>query len=356
MIDVFIPRFEPPLFEKAVSSLRAHSAVKTVMILAAEGALDLTRFGAALQQCPLKIFGGVFPAVLYQGMPQYEGVLLIGIDREAEISLITELNQLQNFTANQELQSKSGFLFIDAMAGGKDAFLAHFYNTFGIKMNLVGGGAGSLSFSQIPCIISNGGLNNNAAILATFDGQFEVSVAHGWTPVSDIMKVTETKGRELVSINWEPAYEVYRSFVEQHSGQQLSEHAFFDLAKSYPFGRPLIQAEYVIRDPISTNGKSIMLVDSLAPNEFVYIMHGEIDSLIAGAKRARGKLRTIEEKGLICFDCISRVLFLGDQFQFETAAVSNDQHLKGALTIGELANVGEGYLELYNKTICLATM
>ncbi|WP_459939537.1 hypothetical protein [Desulfonatronum parangueonense] len=47
---------------------------------------------------------------------------------------------------------------------------------------------------------------------------------------------------------------------------------------------------------------------------------------------------------------MSRVLFLEHNFDKELAAVEREMPLVGALTLGEIANTGDAYLEFYNKT------
>lgn len=53
----------------------------------------------------------------------------------------------------------------------------------------------------------------------------------------------------------------------------------------------------------------------------------------------------------LLIDCISRALFLEDEFDREIEAVYQENvPLIGALSMGEIANNGKDYLELYNKT------
>jgi hypothetical protein len=60
---------------------------------------------------------------------------------------------------------------------------------------------------------------------------------------------------------------------------------------------------------------------------------------------------------IILIDCISRVLFLGKEFEKEIQAVyQEDIPLIGALTLGEIANSGRDYLEFYNKTAVVGCM
>ena len=53
----------------------------------------------------------------------------------------------------------------------------------------------------------------------------------------------------------------------------------------------------------------------------------------------------------LIMDCISRSICLGKRFPHELEVLQVTGHLQvGALTIGEVANNGQDYLEFYNKT------
>ena len=94
----------------------------------------------------------------------------------------------------------------------------------------------------------------------------------------------------------------------------------------------------------------------------MHILTGDIDSLISAA----GEAATLGRENFsgnpshlvtFFFDCISRVLFLGDRFGEEIERVySPESPLIGALTIGEIANSGRDYLEFYNKTSVLGVL
>ena len=87
-----------------------------------------------------------------------------------------------------------------------------------------------------------------------------------------------------------------------------------------------------------------------------HILKGEIDSLVDAAgcayKDAAKDIESeSENKSIVFIDCISRVLFLEDDFDEELNAVYKEGlPMIGALTLGEIANSGKDYLEFYNKT------
>ncbi|MEL6845597.1 MAG: FIST C-terminal domain-containing protein, partial [Bacteroidota bacterium] len=92
------------------------------------------------------------------------------------------------------------------------------------------------------------------------------------------------------------------------------------------------------------------------------LTRGLLNSLVFAATKARalgeysfpkeGKAETH-----LFIDCISRVLFLEDQFYRELEAVyDSETPLLGALTLGEIANFGKDFLEFYNKTAVLGVL
>ena len=87
-------------------------------------------------------------------------------------------------------------------------------------------------------------------------------------------------------------------------------------------------------------------------------MHGNPSSLIAAAHSVA--LESIDndiyDTDLLLFDCISRVMFLGNQFEDELSAIqkhtpNGNAPLRGVATLGEIATAGNGFVEFFNKTI-----
>ena len=241
------------------------------------------------------------------------------------------------------------------MSSGIGGLIEVLFNQFGLEINYIGGGAGSLSLRNQPCIISNLGLLQDSAVLALTELPSSIGVAHGWKSISDAFKVTEAFGNRIITLDWRPAFEVYREVVEQHSGKSFDTMAFFDIAKAYPFGIAKLDAEMVVRDPMREERGDLICVGEVPKGAFVHILYGRPDTVIEAAGHALNLARlefSQEEPGLMLFvDCISRVLFLGDDFNQEISAVaSNEIPMVGALTLGEIANNGHDYLEFYNKT------
>lgn len=310
-----------------------------------------------------RVIGGVFPEIIFKGERKSEGILFVSLSFNLTTHIVDLSESSDTFSANLcDLQMAisdsmgSLFVFVDAFSKKKDDFIASLFNHFGIRPTYIGGGAGSLSFKPFPCVITNDGFYQDVAVIGLSENKIGLGVAHGWHSISTNLKVTKAVGNRLESINWRPAFEVYKEIVEKHSGLKFSDENFFDIAKSYPLGISKIDAEMVVRDPYMIKDNMIYLVDTIKEGEHVNVLHGDIKSLIKGAETAKEIALTKligdpNDQLFFCIDCISRVLFLQHEFSKELEIIGKADNVNGILSIGEIANSEESYLEIYNKTV-----
>jgi hypothetical protein len=127
------------------------------------------------------------------------------------------------------------FVFMDGLSQHISALIESMFNCWGLLPNYIGGGAGSLTFERKSCVFTGEGLLKDAAVFALADIKSGVGVAHGWKPVTGPLKVTEADRNTIISLNWRPAFEVYRETVEKISGKSFDNTDFFQLAKGFPF-------------------------------------------------------------------------------------------------------------------------
>lgn len=357
----------------ALSSMLAEvgsmADVTAVLVLAADNnAWTAEGFAPSLQATERPVFGGIFPQLLHGGERLERGTLVIGLTVPCRIGVVEGLSDTsadfdQALASTFPVAPSAGtmFVLVDGFARRISALIDSLFNNFGLSLNYLGGGGGSLSLQQKPCVITPGGLRQDVALLAWFDMPSGIGVAHGWQPVSGAFRVTEAEGNVIVSLDWRPAFEVYREIVEPHSGQKFGEDNFFALAKAYPFGIAKLGGEVVVRDPLMRSGERLVCVGELATGSFVHVLHGNRDTLIAAAEEARQSAERVFPAAAgapqleFFVDCISRVLFLEGDFDKELrAARVGSLPLVGMLSIGEIANSGDNYLEFYNKTSVVA--
>ncbi len=319
-----------------------------------------------LKQCKKPVFGGVFSGIIFNKEKLQQGTIVAGIRRSVSTAVIKNISSIIDLGAYLEqtcnwqfLQNKTMFVFVDGLSRRISELIESLFDCCGLFPNYIGGGAGSLTKKE-PCVICNEGLMEDAAVFALTDIRSGVGVAHGWEPVAGPLKVTEADHHTLISLNWRPAFEVYKEMVEKVSNKSFDSIDFFQRAKEFPLGIVKLAREMLVRDPIAVDGSRLVCVGDIPVNSFIYLLKGNKDSLIAGAINACQLAETSyrqaagekKEKQLITFfiDCVSRVLFLQSDFDEELEMVQMGYPLLGALTLGEISSTGKSYLEFYNKT------
>lgn len=348
----------------AFKTCEEEAGVKSLLIFMADtNHYDTTQLEPLLKASSKNILGGIFPEIIHNGKRKKEGLIIIRSAEKLQSSVFSldhTSEQVTNILLEKygEMSEVDGtlFVFVDALGFNKNAFLDSIFNFFGSHINYLGAGAGSLNFHSFPNIISNNGIFENSGLICLHPKKVTIGVAHGWKSISDPLKITKVDGKKIISINWQPAFEVYKKVVEEHSNLKLKKSSFIDLAKSYPIGIAIIDSEMLIRDPYGIEGDSLLLLDGIEEGVYVNIMNGSVESLLNGAKKAREK--AVPEKStknnIFCVDCISRVLYLNEDFDKELAIIQQDEKLNGILSLGEIANIGESFLECYNKTVVVA--
>jgi len=262
-----------------------------------------------------------------------------------------------------ELTNTCLLTFVDGLSENISHYLQQLYHNYGNRMKIMGGGAGSLSLVQQPCVFSNEGLFQNAAVLCPIQMEISLGVKHGWEKLHGPVVATRTKANIIYELNWKNAFEVYQQTVEYDSWKKINANNFFEISKAYPFGIARENGEDIVRDPIKvTEDGALVCVGDVPENTVLYILKGKNESLIQSAQSAIAssiKNVTNEIHHTLIVDCISRTLFLEDEFYKELEAINDAVHKEneesipqGVLSLGEISSNGEGFLEFYIYSHC----
>lgn len=360
------------VFARNLDEVSSAEGVRFVLVLACD-ANDYTpaAIDPILQRQPLPLLGGLFPQII-SGKELWEtGFVIVGFDREAEVRTVsglsdpeTDFEEVLDSIGVDFSKAKTLMLYVDGLSSRINGLVEELFSSFGLEGNYIGGGAGSLSFEQKPCIFTNDGLKADCAVIGFAELEAGIGVSHGWRELAGPFEVTEANHNEVVSLDWRPAREVYQEAVRTQTGAVFEGKSFYDVSKSYPFGISKLGAETIVRDPIAVGREgSIVCVGEVPQRAFVSILAGDPESLIAAAgqalQRAEEQLSCeTEHRSVLLIDCISRYLYLGKRFSDELLALSPEGEVPvyGALTIGEIANNRKDYLEFYNKTAVVGVL
>ena len=332
---------------------------------------DLNALIAQLNGMDIVFYGGVFPGVIYN-KEQYEfGVIAQVLPSLAAPYVIQNLGSeaidLPHFDDRVLAMPEkcTAMILVDGLTSNISGFLGEMFHYFGDTIHYVGGGAGSLSLKQAPCVFTPEGVFQDAAVVTFLDMHSHMGVRHGWEKLMGPLVATKTDNNVIVELNWENAFDVYRRVIEPDAGVSLGQDNFFDVSKGYPFGIFKEGLEDVVRDPISvTADGGLVCVGDVPENTTLNILKGHSPTLIEAAGQAA--LDSLAGESVAqCFvvDCISRVIFLQDDFEKElgaiakrVGAVNSELVPYGVLSLGEISSYGDGLLEFFNKTVVVGIL
>ncbi|MCR4442511.1 MAG: FIST C-terminal domain-containing protein [Peptococcaceae bacterium] len=358
----------------AVKEKKVGRDESVMILLAEEHSLDISELIEVLSSSGISFFGGVFPGLIYGEKSCRKGALVLSVPIVEKPFLISGLEE-ESFSLPQEWENiheqmekkYTALIMVDGLAANISLFLMSVFNKLGNAVNYLGGGAGSLSLEQKPCIFTEEGFFLNAAVVCFIRWESCLGVQHGWELIKGPLIATRTQKNVVAELNWEPAFSVYRRVVEMDSKKMFAGDNFFEIAKGYPFGILKEGAENIVRDPIAVNERGeLVCVGEVPENTVLGILKGSGDSLLNAAVKAATECIPAMGKDIkmpFVIDCISRVLFLEEAFDKEVGAVKEvlkkllkNQPLQGILSLGEISSSGEGFLEFFNKTIVVGVL
>lgn len=210
-------------------------------------------------------------------------------------------------------------------------FLQGMYNTLGPGFLYVGGGINKPQWTEK-------GVNPGLASVAVLRG-IEVSSAadHGFISTPELLVVTGSRGREVVSIDGVSPVEAYLQRVGDFTREDLPR-----VGALHPLGFPNMCGRFLVRDPVSlTPSGSMEFVGARVPQGAVgYMMKGERENLLNAAEKVAQKaVSRIEEPAFaLLFDCVSRPLCLEGDFHRELALIKEKL---GPIPVGGFSSTGE---------------
>lgn len=333
----------------------------TLVVLAGEKGFSYASLQPILQEAKVPIIGAFFPGLIAENELHYSGFLLLHFRSEAEVYLFDSKDISSIKFRDSAIKQRTSLVLLDGLASENQAFLNALYYELGQNIKFIGGGAGSLDLIQKPCVFDAQGIYQNKALVLLIKSKVAIGIQHGYTRLAGPMIATATKANKVAELNWENAYDCYSDAVNDDSSIPITKEDFFNIAKGYPLGISRKGHEDIVRDPISVDEDGVLnCIDDVPENAALYILKGEpeklLEAAVASCNDAVGQVDGEVEQCLF-IDCVSRVLYLGDEFSKEIKAATNaihskypKLHAKGILSLGEISTYKDGKLELYNKT------
>lgn len=352
---------------KALQEISKIPDVKGLMILVCDqNNLKKEDLDPVLQRQKLPLFGGAYPFVIYGKEVLEKGSIVIGLFNPPDVQYIQGLNsQAEHFDAvlkekyPDPLSSRTMFVIVDGTTNRVKTFLESLYKRFGLDINYIGGGAGSMGPGSKPCVFSNEGLMEDCAVLATLEAVSGVGAAHGMQSFSGPYRITEAEKNTIKTIEWEPAYQLYSSIIEKHPefNEENKNDNFFGVDPHFSLGLNRLHEEKIVLEPMCYEAdNSLIVLPEIKQGDFIDIMYVTREDTVNAAIKAKQIARQGLESSfydlIFCFSCSARYMFLGEEYTRELEAIYEENVPQvGVLTIGgEIANCRRHFIEYYNRT------
>lgn len=302
-------------------------------------------------------FGGIYSKLLVGDRSLSKGYI---VNKVKPVYCSMVLPNLMRF--NKELDENENYtalVIADGLSSSFKELTDTVYEKLGNKVKYLGGGAGFYNLNHKPCIFDNDGISMDTLYVCIIKSDTKIAVEHGWNILRGPFNVTEANENILLELDGESAFEKYKEILEDETGLAIYKEDFYTYAKEYPFGiMNGTNLELVVRDPISVNDDlNIVCVADIPKDSNLFVLSGDSRTLLEASLTIANKCSKIAPKKYksLLFDCISRGMFLEDNFVIELANIQNRMNctVEGALSIGEIASKSDGSIVIHNKSTVL---
>lgn len=309
----------------------------------------------------ITLCGALFPRVIFKHKVYSSGILLLKLSKDTSLSII-DLSEIHTLLMHE--QSQTILAIVDGFCVPIDNFLEKFYERLPEACKLIGAGAGKTNLIQEPVIFDQNRFYMNSAIVLASSSKIGIGVKHGWKSLKGPLIATQCHDNIIEKINYHDAFEVYKTIIESETALRFQKTPFFKISQRHPLGLMRYNKDFLVREPLSTDGKNIFLVGNLEPNSVLSILTCEPKEIIHAAKEA-ARL-SLDDKNdpsfsSVCIiDCISRFYLLDQDYPKELKAIASVYPTQtlvwGVLSLGEIANSNQENIEFYNNTCVVGTL
>ncbi len=207
----------------------------------------------------------------------------------------------------------------DGLAGDQEEIVRGAYSVVGAEVPLVGGCAGDdLRMVQTSQLYDDRLLKGSVVAAAIgSEAPFGIGVEHGWRRVGEPMVVTASEGVRVLTLDDEPALDLYLRRLGAPTEAWTDPAAFTRFALTHPLGvsrrsteevRMVAEADFAER--------ALVCIARVPQGGLAWIMEGDSESVLtatsAACASALSGLGGQTPLGLFAFDCIARRGVLGD--------------------------------------------
>ena len=252
-------------------------------------------------------------------------------------------------------------LLSDGLAGDQEELVRGAYSVLGASVPLVGGCAGDdLKMRRTTQLHDDRVLTGSVVAAAVgSDAPLGIGVSHGWRRVGEPMLVTGSRENRVLTLDDEPALDVYLRRLDAPEEARRDPAAFTRFALTHPLGLSRMSGEHVrFVAEADFDDRSLGCVANVPRGGLAWFMEGDersvLDATDAACAEALAALSGSPPVGLLAFDCIARRGVLEPAgLRRETDRISaqaGGAPVAGFYTYGEIARTS-GTGGFHNQTL-----
>ena len=182
-----------------------------------------------------EIVGAIVPFVVYNNEFFNKGIISCDLHENNNLLLIEDL---KNFSIDKSFfkNTQSLVVLVDGLSSNISDFLDNLFENIPENTQVIGGGAGKMTFEEEPVIFTKTKILKDAAVIVSLKSKLFLGIEIGWEYLEGPFLTTNSQKNVLKTLNFKNAFEVYKEVVEKDSGMKFEDDNFFDIAKSYPLG------------------------------------------------------------------------------------------------------------------------
>lgn len=212
-----------------------------------------------------------------------------------------------------------------------------------------GGGAGDYAALRNSLVFGGASMLARGAVAVVLAGaelQLQARTYLGWRPLSKVMRVTDVDGLLVRTVDHQPAFEVYRRYLNI-----AEDEDFFLNALEFPF---LLEraGELLARVPVSVTAEgALQFVADIRAGEMFRLGYGHPELIVNDARSIHRQTQQFSPQAIFLFSCGSRRFLMQEDVALETEPFEQIAPTFGFYTYGEF--FGRERLALFNSTMVL---
>jgi len=264
---------------------------------------------------------------------------------------------------DQTYAYRSALVLADALAGYTDTLIDEMNQLTTGTYQFFGGGAGDdAQFSNTHVFVGTQAVTNAVVALEILSNKpIGIGVRHGWEPIAEDMRVTESDGMKLISLNAVPAVEMFVKHAHA-TGQTLDHENPTSFFLHNVLGIKTAQG-YQLRVPLSIEKTgAINCASNIPTGSLISFMKTTAASAAKAAQEATEdalmQLDGRQSNTALVFDCVATRLRTGGKFKNELQAVADKipgTSFVGCNTYGQVSRVDGQFNGFHNCTavVCI---